>query len=78
MSEDNRNNTSLTINDRLLRWPELQRKIGYSRSNIYYLIDQGHFPPPIKLGGRAVGWLESEINAWIHERIDFTRQTGEY
>ena len=77
MSENSRTTTSLTTDDRVLRWPELQHKVGYSRSNIYYLIDQGHFPPPIKLGARAVGWLESEVNAWIQDRIDLTRQTGE-
>ena len=77
MSENSRTTTSLTTDDRVLRWPELQHKVGYSRSNVYCLIDQGHFPPPIKLGARAVGWLESEVNAWIQDRIDLTRQTGE-
>ena len=31
------------------------------------------FPKPIKLGPRASGWLESEINAWISERIAESR-----
>jgi prophage regulatory protein len=68
---------NISSTGRILRWPELQHKVGYSRSNVYRLIDQGHFPPPIKLGARAVGWLESEVNAWIQDRIDLTRQTGE-
>ena len=69
--------SSISPTDRILRWPEVQTKVGYSRSNILYLTQQGEFPGAIKLGGRAVGWLESEVNAWIQDRIDLTRQTGE-
>ena len=64
---------NVSPSDRILRWPEVQTKVGYSRSNIYYLIDQGRFPPLIKLGGRAVGWLESEVNAWIRDRVELSR-----
>ncbi|HVN85849.1 MAG TPA: AlpA family phage regulatory protein [Candidatus Binatia bacterium] len=28
-------------------------------------IAQGSFPKPISLGGRAVGWLEAEIQEWL-------------
>ena len=59
--------------DRILRWPELHQKVGYSRSNVYYLTDQGDFPQSVKLGARAVGWLESEVNAWIRDRVELSR-----
>jgi prophage regulatory protein len=26
------------------------------------------FPAPISLGGRSIGWLESDVYAWINER----------
>jgi prophage regulatory protein len=26
------------------------------------------FPAPISLGGRSIGWLESDVHAWINER----------
>ena len=63
--------------DRILRWPELRQKVGYSRSNIYYLTEMGEFPKSIKLGGRAVGWLESEVDSWIQERIALSRKGDE-
>ncbi|WP_256821519.1 helix-turn-helix transcriptional regulator [Klebsiella pneumoniae] len=31
------------------------------------------FPPSIRLNSRHVAWLESEVDAWIHQRIRLTR-----
>ena len=62
--------------ERILRWPEVQRCTGICRSNAYKLISEGKFPPPIKLGERASGWLESEINNWIKERINKSRNSA--
>lgn len=54
--------------DRVLRWPEVQIRTGLCRSHVHDLAKKGRFPVPIKLGGRASGWMESEISAWIEER----------
>lgn len=56
---------ALIGNDRVIRLQELKNKIGLSKSAIYNGVDKGTFPPPIKLGVRAVGWRLSSINAWI-------------
>lgn len=55
--------------DFILRRKELEARLGLSRSTIYLRISQGTFPAPINLGGRAVGWLESEIDAWLAAQI---------
>jgi prophage regulatory protein len=47
---------------------EAELWIGLCRSMIYRLESEGRFPRRIKLGLRAVGWIESEIDAWIRER----------
>ena len=73
MSKNNPNTFQSNTEDRILRWPELRRKVGYCRTNVYYLTEKGEFPPSIKLGGRAVGWLESEINQWIQDRVSLSR-----
>lgn len=52
-----------------LRLPEVKRRTGLSRSSIYLRIKTGDFPAPIKLGGRAVGWVEEEITAWARDRV---------
>jgi len=52
-----------------LRLPEVKRLTGLSRSSIYLQIKTGHFPPPVRLGGRAVGWVEEEILTWARDRV---------
>ncbi len=46
---------------RIVRKPEVLITLGFSRSTLFNRIDAGLCPPSIPLGGRAVGWLESEI-----------------
>ena len=55
--------------ERILRLPEVKTKTGLSKSTIYLFMSQGIFPTPISLGIRAVGWVESQVNQWIDERI---------
>ncbi len=54
--------------EKFLRLPEVKVRTGLSRSTIYALIGQSKFPHHIPLGLRCVGWLESEIDAWIETR----------
>ena len=54
---------------KFLRLSGVRERVPYSRSTIYQLVAQGKFPKPISLGGRAVAWLESDIDAWIEARI---------
>jgi prophage regulatory protein len=54
---------------KILRLRAVQDWTGLSRSMIYALIKEGTFPKPIPLGARAVGWLESDIQAWIESLI---------
>lgn len=58
----------------ILRRKQVETRTGLSRSTIYARISEGTFPPPINLGGgRAVGWIEAEINAWVLSRIKASR-----
>jgi prophage regulatory protein len=44
---------------------------GVSRTTLWRLRQTGQFPAPVRLGGsntRAVGWLRSDVEAWIHSR----------
>jgi prophage regulatory protein len=56
---------------RFLRLTKVMDKVGWSRPTIYRLMALGEFPKPYALcrNGRAVGWLESDIEAWIQQRI---------
>jgi prophage regulatory protein len=61
---------NIAPNDRVLRFDEVHQKTGLCRAHIHALAAQGRFPKPLKLvpGGRASGWLESEVNDWIAVR----------
>jgi len=61
---------------KFLRLPEVISRTGYRRSNIYHLMSLGEFPKAISLGGRAVAWLESEVDEWMESRIR-QRETSE-
>ena len=53
---------------RMLRRRQVEQRTGLARSTIYNYINKGEFPKPYRLGMKTVGWLESEINAWIDGR----------
>jgi len=46
---------------RILRLPQVKAITGLSRSTLYSRVAAKSFPKQISLGGRAAGWLESEV-----------------
>lgn len=54
--------------DPVHRLPSVKTLTGLSRSTIYRLIADGKFPKPIKLGERASGWRQSELEVWLESR----------
>ena len=57
----------------ILRLKEVIQRIGLSRSTIYQRMSEGTFPESISLGDRAIGWLESDIEAWLRQQIAASR-----
>ena len=60
----------------ILRRKEVEARIGLSRATIYELMSRGKFPQPIKLTEKSVGWLLSEVNAWLDKRIAASRSSN--
>ena len=60
---------SQTNHDTLLRLPDVQKMVGLKRSSIYRAVKAGGFPVPVKIGTRAVGFSEAQIQQWIADRI---------
>ena len=56
-----------------LRLPEVIRRTGLSRSTIYLRVNKGTFPAPLKIGIRAIAWLEAEIDAWLAATVKAAR-----
>jgi prophage regulatory protein len=44
-------------------------RVGFSISSIYRKVADGTFPRPIRTGPGAIAWLDSDIDAWLWERI---------
>lgn len=57
----------------LLKLPAVKERTTLSTSEIYRRIEAGTFPAQVRLGAKAVAWLEHEINAWISEAIEQSR-----
>ena len=74
---DNTSTHTKTTPIRILRWPEVARRIPFSKS--YALQARGLFPKPIKLieGGRASGYIESEIEEYVKNRIASSRRSND-
>lgn len=73
--------TALTI----LRRKQVEAHTGLSRSGIYAKLTPNPkrpgdydptFPKPVKIGIRAVGWVESEVEAWVAAQVDKSRKVA--
>jgi len=62
-----------TINQSLIRLPEVLKRTGFGKAWIYRLISEGRFPAPVKIGVRAVAFVESEVDKWIQSVIETSR-----
>ena len=57
----------------VLRLPAVCRMTGLRRSTIYRMQASGQFPQRVKIGARAVGWIEREVQEWLANRSVATR-----
>jgi prophage regulatory protein len=62
--------SNTTTRDAILRMAEVTRAVGLGRATVYRMMQRGEFPASIPLSGSAVGWLRSEIEGWIAERVN--------
>lgn len=63
-------NVSNEVQERLIRLEEVMSRTGLTRALLYQMMKKGDFPKSVKLTGRAVAWVESQINVWIAGRIE--------
>jgi len=53
----------------IIRLPAVIKKTGLSRSTIYALVSRKEFPPRIQLSPRSMGFLESEVDQWLADKV---------
>lgn len=61
---------------KIIRMPQLIGRTGLSKSSLYALVKKGQLRPPIALGARAVGWLESDVQDYIDSCVVASRGDG--
>lgn len=59
----------------ILRRKQVEARTGLSRSTLYAYIGAGRFPAPVKLGDRAVGWIESEVDSFLAAQVERSRKS---
>ena len=50
------------MSKRIIRLCEVKERTGLSRSTIYAKMANNEFPKPVKITGKAVGWVEAEVD----------------
>ena len=53
---------------RFVRLTEVMRMTGLRKTTIYQLQGDGEFPQRVQISAHCVGWIESEVQAWLSER----------
>jgi prophage regulatory protein len=64
---------TLSAKSSIERLTVVMARTGRSRASIYLCMKKGIFPQCFKVGIRAVGWLSSDIDAWIESRVQAGR-----
>jgi prophage regulatory protein len=54
---------------RIMRSPEVIQISGMPRSTRVLHISKGLWPRPVSIGGRAIGWLSTEVDAILAARV---------
>ena len=60
--------------EKVIKLPAVMKISAGSRASIYKWMAEDKFPKSISLGGRAVGWVESEVFEWVNQRIEERNQ----
>jgi len=52
----------------LIRRRQVEQLVQLSRSTIYAAVRNKTFPPPYRIGARAVAWRVAEVEQWLEAR----------
>ncbi len=58
----------------LITFRDVEAMTGFKRAYFYREMERGQFPLPVKVGPKAVRWVESEIREWTEDRIREERE----
>jgi prophage regulatory protein len=53
----------------IIKLNQVVEMTALARSTIYQYVSEKRFPAPIKIGERSSGWVLSEVESWLSDRI---------
>jgi prophage regulatory protein len=57
----------------IIRLRDVMKLTGLKRSSLYSAIQKADFPKQVSIGARSVGWISTEVEAWVGKRIAASR-----
>ncbi|HAK1936306.1 TPA: AlpA family phage regulatory protein [Salmonella enterica] len=60
-------------NHNLITAKEALRRVHRSKSWLYTRLSKGEFPKPVRVGDRAISFVESEVDDWIEKHMSGSR-----
>lgn len=57
----------------VIKLSRVLEKTTLGRSTLYAYMERGAFPPAVRVSERNVVWVESEVDAWLQDRIKNSR-----
>lgn len=55
-------------NDRIISNKEMSQLVSRSYKTLWRWHTLGHFPKPIFIGSRSIGWRQSDYNSWLLQK----------
>lgn len=70
---DNTEQRAAMAGQLLVRLTDLCEQLAVSRGTIYRWLSEGKFPPPVRIGNRAVRWRVADVEVWCRslEHVSF-------
>ncbi|WP_219096598.1 AlpA family transcriptional regulator [Pseudomonas sp. UMAB-40] len=56
-----------------IRLPKVKELTGLGTTKIYTMASDGLFPKQVRLGGRSVAWVKSEVLQWNNDQVAAAR-----
>jgi prophage regulatory protein len=62
---------------RFLRMKDVEDRVGLNKRTIQRMVKAETFPEPIRLHERSIGFVESEVAAWMEARMADRPENGD-
>jgi len=62
--------------EQLLKLDRVLEMVGFGQATVRRWVAEGRFPQPVRVQGRAVRWVRSEVLQWIQDQVTQDREVA--